>query len=134
VGSPNSALPPPLQAGPNSAIVVPPRVTEEQNIRRVLQRYALAYKQLDANAAKAVWPTVDQRALSRAFNGLESQDLTLTDCDLTIGGAEARAICHGTAIYVPKIGKREARRLVRDWVFTLKRLDSGWAIAHSETR
>jgi hypothetical protein len=111
---------------------VPAGVQEEQDIRRVLQRYALAYEQLDANAAKVVWPTVDVRALSRAFEGLESQDLTFSGCELSIGGAKAQAICHGTATYVPKIGSKDPRTVRRDWIFTLNKLEKGWTI--SETR
>jgi hypothetical protein len=131
VASPTPA--PPL-APPAGASVVPTRVQEEQNIQRVLQRYALAYEQLDANAAKVVWPTLDVRALTRAFEGLESQNLRFSGCELSISGAEAKAVCHGTATYVPKIGSKEPRTSRRDWVFKLKKLETDWRIAQSETR
>jgi hypothetical protein len=121
-------------AGASTATVVPTRVQEEQNIRRVLQRYALAYEQLDAHAAQVVWPTVDVRALTRAFESLESQALAFSGCELSISGAEAQAACHGNATYVPKIGSKAPRTARRDWVFKLKKLEAGWTIAQAETR
>jgi hypothetical protein len=134
VASPTSAPLSASPAGTSTATVIPSNVQVEQNIRDVLQRYALAYRHLDANAAKVVWPSVDVRALTRAFGGLESQDLTFSGCELRIGGAEAQAICHGSATYVPKIGSKEPRTLRRDWVFKLRELETGWTIAQSETR
>ena len=55
-------------------------VADEQRIAAVLKRFTDAYTQLDAPAAKAVWPSVDGRALSRAFNALESQSIEFDDC------------------------------------------------------
>jgi hypothetical protein len=37
---------------------------------------------LDARNAQAVWPGVNQAALARAFDGLESQSLTFDQPDL----------------------------------------------------
>jgi hypothetical protein len=126
----------PLFASPSGAstATVLTGVQEEQNIRRVLQRYALAYGQLDAHAAQVVWPTVDVRALTRAFESLESQEFAFSGCELSISGAEAQAACHGKATYVPKIGIKAPRTARRDWVFQLKKLEAGWTIAQAETR
>ena len=100
----------------------------------MLLSYARAYEQLDANAARAVWPGVDVRALTRAFNGLESQAVRFNGCEVSIAGAEARALCHGTTTYVPKIGSKDPRRLQHDWVFRLTKIGDAWKIRQSEIR
>ena len=52
---------------------------EQSEIQRALGQYRNAYQRLDAEAARAVWPSVDVRALSRAFDSLESQQLEFDD-------------------------------------------------------
>lgn len=110
------------------------RAQEEQRVRGVLQRYARAYEQLDAKAAKAVWPNVDERALSRAFDGLQSQHIAFDRCELSVKGVDARATCQGTATYIPKIGSKDPRTLRRQWAFALNRAEGDWLIAEAETR
>ena len=110
------------------------RAQDEQRVRGVLQRYALAYERLDAKAAKAVWPNVDERALSRAFEGLQSQHIKFDRCDLTVKGVDARATCQGSATYIPKIGSKDPHTLRRQWAFALNRAEGGWLIAEAETR
>jgi hypothetical protein len=108
---------------------------EEQRVREVLDRYSAAYSTLDAIAAKEIWPAVDARALSRAFDGLQSQEVRFDRCDLTVAGSDAKAICHGIASYVPKVGSRTPRSLSHYWVFALKRAASDtWTIAQAEVR
>jgi len=72
-------------------------------------------------AAQAVWPAVNETALARAFNGLESQTLTFDDCDVRVSGEAAWATCRGSARYVPKVGSRDPRTESRTWTFTLKK-------------
>ena len=55
-------------------------------VRAVLARYASAYERLDASAVKDIWPTVDERALARAFSDLDAQSIVFDACDLTIAG------------------------------------------------
>ena len=99
-----------------------------------MRQYARAYERLDANAARAVWPTVDVRALSRAFDGLASQEVTFAGCDVSLTGADARATCHGTTTYVPRVGSKDPRTLQRNWVFRLRKTEGTWSIAQAETR
>ncbi len=103
-------------------------------ISGVLERFQLAYRELDAGAAKAIWPGVNQRALARAFDGLESQDLAFERCDLTVTGPDAKAACRGYATYVPRVGSKTPWIVSRQWTFQLKKGDAGWVITGAETR
>src|SRR5206468_6422505 len=53
-------------------------------VTQALQRYRTAYDGLDAQSAQAVYPAVNQAALARAFDGLESQTLTFDACDVQL--------------------------------------------------
>jgi hypothetical protein len=102
-------------------------------VRQVLQRYRKAYEGLDARSAQAVWPAVNEAALARAFDGLESQSLTFDACDVRLRGEAASATCHGSARYVPKIGSREPRMEPRVWNFTLRKAEGDWKIDSART-
>jgi hypothetical protein len=107
--------------------------TDETRVTQVLNQYAHAYGQLDATAARAVWPTVDERALARAFAGLESQALSFDACDVSVRGTTATASCRGTASYVGKVGSREQHTEPRQWTFQLRREgEDAWKIQKAE--
>jgi hypothetical protein len=135
---PEPPLPPaPLAAAPPATSPAPapppaPAVDESARVRSVLSQYESAYSRLDARAARTVWPAVDERALSRAFEGLQAQRLSLGLCDVSVNGATAKANCAGTASWTPKVGsgKTEARR----WDFTLQNADGTWQIVRAQTR
>lgn len=80
-----------------------------------------------------MWPGVNQSALARAFDGLESQSLTFDACDVMLRGESASAVCRGTARYVPKIGSREEHVEPRKWNFTLRKSGSAWTIESART-
>jgi hypothetical protein len=105
-----------------------PRVEDDDSIRRALQQYRRAYDELDARLARTVWPAVNESALSRAFDGLESQRLTFENCDIQPNSDSAVAVCRGTAEYVAKVGSREPRSEPRMWRFTLARRGAEWKI------
>ena len=107
--------------------VVPPNGDELQ-VKQVLQRYRVAYQGLDAQSAQAVWPAVNQVALARAFDGLESQRLTFDACSVELQGNHAVATCRGSARYVPKIGSRQPRVEPRIWSFALRKIGADWKI------
>lgn len=113
--------PPPVAAGPD----------DEQLVQRALQRYRTAYETLDARSAHAVWPAVNQSALERAFQGLESQTLSFNDCDVQLRGGGATATCRGSARYIPKVGSRDPRIEPRVWNFTLRRAGADWQIENA---
>jgi hypothetical protein len=103
---------------------------DERAIETTLRRYEDAYERLDANAASAVWPTVDRRALSRAFAGLASQSLDIRGCEVTVrsGASTAIASCDGTAEYTRKVGDTRVRIEPRHWTFTLNKTQGAWRI------
>ena len=108
---------------------------DEPAVRAVLQQYGSAYTRLDARAARVVWPSVDGRALARAFEALESQQVVFERCDVFVQGSEARAACRGSATYVPRVGDRRPRTEPRQWTFRLeKAADANWRIASADIR
>ena len=107
---------------------LPSPVDDELPVQRALLRYRVAYDDLNARSAQAVWPSVNQAALARAFDGLASQKLTFENCEVQLRGETATATCRGNTRYVPKIGSREPRKESRVWNFTLRKAESDWKI------
>jgi hypothetical protein len=99
-------------------------------IEVTLRQYAKAYERLDARAATEVWPTVDRRALSRAFAGLASQTLVFRGCEVVVraGAITATASCRGSAEYVRKVGDARLHVEPRQWTFTLNKTAGEWRI------
>jgi hypothetical protein len=121
----------PAAALPRAAAVPPP---DRSRVEEVLRRYASAYRALDASAARAVWPSVDEKALARAFQNLESQNLSFDACDIDIRGAVANASCRGEASYIGKVGSREPRTEQRTWQFELRLRGESWLIEGVDAR
>jgi hypothetical protein len=132
-----TAPPPPAPTLPatTSAVATASTVAprgDDSRVAQVLNQYARAYDRLDPSAARAVWPTVDERALARAFASLESQDVSFNSCDIDVKGTQASAFCRGTASYVGKIGSRQARTESRQWNFELKLHGDDWKIEKAQ--
>jgi hypothetical protein len=123
---PVAAAPPP--SAPAAASPTPSTPADDAVlVRSILDKYAEAYTRLDADAAKAVWPSVNRAALSRAFNGLNEQRIAFNDCSVNVRSTEARATCSGSTTWEPKIGggpHTDTRR----WAFDLEKSADGWII------
>ena len=115
------------EMGAAPAPSVPKRPDDAALVRNTLNRYAEAYTHLDADAAKAVWPTVNRAALSKAFSGLTEQRIAFADCAVDVRSTEARATCSGSTTWEPKIGGG-LRTDVRKWAFDLEKSGDGWII------
>lgn len=115
------------------AAVLTSASNDEADIRSTLTRFRAAYSQLDAGAARDVWPSVDRRALERAFQSLKSQDLRFDQCSLKVTGARAQAACKGRATYVPRIGDQSPRFMTREWTFELQKASERWTIASARS-
>lgn len=100
---------------------------QEEIVRRVLLDYKRAYDQLDVQAAKAVWPSLDDRKLQRAFRQLDGQELRFAKCGVSVNGQDANARCQGDATYRPKVGSR-VHLTEREWTFSLARANDRWQI------
>lgn len=104
---------------------------EEEIVRQVLRDYAQAFERLDVQAAKALWPTLDDRALQRAFQQLDGQQLRFAACGVAVSGRDANARCRGDATYRPKVGSRTLRLTSREWTFNLSRDNDRWQIVNA---
>jgi hypothetical protein len=102
--------------------------SETGAIQTVLSQYRTAFRDLDAGAARAIWPSVDAKALGKAFESLERQDLIFNSCQIAVRDVRAVASCDGTARYVPRIGNRDRHDDRRKWEFKLRKVDEVWLI------
>jgi len=107
---------------------------EIRAIEHVLDRYSTAFSTLNARAAVEVWPTVDQKALARAFESLDGQNVSFHDCQIATAGVRAEVACTGTARYVPKVGYRGRRPEPHRWSFSLHKANDEWLIDRVEAR
>ena len=101
----------------------------------MLRSYQAAFEQFDPGAVQAVWPSVDTKALGRAFDGLSSQSIVFDRCDVSVASATARAACHGGVEYVKRVGGGGTQSARREWVFDLqKSTDGAWRIQSLSSR
>ena len=121
---------PPAEVAPAPA----PAPTDRQIIQGILGEYQAAFSELDANAARAVWPGVNTGAHERAFGQLERQALRFNACSIAIIGTGATARCQGTTTYVPRVGKPTERTDSRQWQIDLKKTGDRWAIVSVDSR
>jgi hypothetical protein len=108
--------------------------SDQNEIQRTLGQYRSAYERLDAEGAQAVWPSVDVRALARAFDSLSSQELEFETCLFDIAGQVATAQCQGSATYTPKVGGRGPKAEKRQWTFRLRKVDEAWKIESAQAK
>jgi hypothetical protein len=119
--------------------VVPPEVRdmspadriyqkESSALARVLGHYEQAYDRLDAHSAAAVWPSVDARALSRAFARLQSQDIDFGNCTFSVSASDAAARCAGVLRYAQRIGDTALKTEQHIWTIEFARAGESWQI------
>jgi tetratricopeptide (TPR) repeat protein len=131
--APSASPGPSITVGPAVTATTPIRTPSDQElVEEALQRYRRAYGRLNVQSAEAVYPTVNRVALARAFDSLESQSLTFDSCDVELLGTMARAVCHGTTHYVPKVGSRYPRTEPLVWSFELRKSDGDWTIFYAK--
>ena len=104
------------------------------SVQSVIDRYRQAFDALDASSVAGFWPSVDARALSRAFAQLDSQQLHFERCDIELAGARAFASCHGYVQLVRKAGSQDPRTESRQWTFTLGEVNDHWVILGVDAR
>jgi hypothetical protein len=115
---------------------LPPDASATVAIDNVLTRYRLAFNALDARAAKAVWPAVDERRLARAFSQIRMQEVTFADCQVSGPNTSTRAevTCRGSIRFVPRIGPRTERVELRRWRFVVAQVGDDWRLLSVDTR
>jgi len=107
---------------------------ETRAVAVTLDRYQDAFSALDASGVHAVWPSVDVRALTKAFDQLEEQTFDLEACTISVAGAQAEADCTGNARYIRKVGSRTLRVEPRRWHFKLRQANEQWVIDTVDAR
>ena len=126
--SPVAAAPAPPPRAEASAAPLPRTPAPETAIQTVLASIEPRTGDLDAGAAQAVWPSVDDKALRKAFERLEEQQLIFNYCDIAISDVRAVASCDGSVRYVPRVGKKDPHDDRRQWEFRLSKVDEVWLI------
>ena len=132
-GAPVAASIASLPAPAPAAEPPPAEPSPDAGVRNVLGRYASAYNALDVTAATRVWPGVNRGALTRAFDSLASQQVSLGDCRIDVSGVKAQARCAGRATWTPKIGSG-TRTESRSWTFELARAGNDWQIVSARVQ
>lgn len=115
---------------PTAVVAVAPA----ELIRGVLRRYEDAYDRGDVATAASLWPSLDRRALTRAFASLARQDVEFERCDIDVAAARGSAVCVGTLTYVPSVGRGVEKANRVTWTFDLARSDDEWRIAGLHAR
>jgi hypothetical protein len=134
VSAPNPAPPPPAPVSAPSTTPAGALTPETRAVAVALNRYQDAFSTLDAGAVHAVWPSVDVRALAKAFDQLEDQTFELEGCNISVAGAQAEADCAGNARYTRKVGNRALRVEPRRWHFKLRQTNNQWVIDAVDAR
>src|SRR5262249_8201556 len=145
--APSAAIPSPTATTPpagadaqpappiGSRSAEPPKNNNENSaIYMLLGRYQSAFNDLNVSVAKSVSPSVNERGLARAFEGLERQEVVFDSCQIDAAASRAVVTCRGRTEYVPKVGSRTARLEPRRWVFKLTNAGAGWLIDSVVTR
>ena len=118
---------------PAAPLVDRSRETDARAIDGTLARYRNAFNTLNAGAAAEVWPSVDKRTLTRAFEQLKEQRVAFDGCQTNIKETRAEAVCTGLTRYVPRIGGRlQVDR--RQWTFNLMKVRDEWVIQSVEAK
>ena len=95
---------------------------------QTLNDYAMAYEAMNVLATARVWPSVDRRALARAFTTLKSQELTFESCSVSVAESSATAHCRGTVQFVRKVGNPVPLTAPQEWLFRMRKFGDDWMI------
>jgi hypothetical protein len=133
VASPAPPVTTPTPA-PSASAPTPAPTADSRAVAVVLNRYQQAFSAMDVGAAHAVWPSVDVKALAKAFDQLEEQTFDLVGCNITVAGIRAEADCGGNASYIRKVGNRAMRVEPRHWRFRLRQANDAWVIDAVDAR
>jgi hypothetical protein len=128
-GSSSASVPAPSAPAGTSATAA-----RTASVQSVIDRFREAFDTLDASSVAGFWPSVDSRALSRAFAQLDSQQLHFERCDIQLAGTRAFASCHGYVQLVRKAGSQDPRTESRKWTFTLGEVKDHWVILGVDAR
>jgi hypothetical protein len=124
----------PPSSAPSAATPPPAREAATVGVQSVIDRYRAAFNSLNTGGISSFWPTVNERALAKAFEQLQAQRFDFDGCQIDVSGQFARALCSGTANFITKVGSKAPRTEPRRWTFHLSRAANGWIIDRVESR
>jgi len=130
----NSSTPPAATPAPSSVTkpeAAPGRPADPAPaIRSVIQRYALAFDQRDADGLRQIWPSMGKRyaGFKNSFGSAASIHMEINISNLEVGQDGATATVTSTAVqqYTPKGGKTTS--LKDTYVFQLAMKNGAWFI------
>lgn len=131
---PPTAANPAVAASPAPRAMPPPVVDDRESIQLLLQGYRDALTRLDSASAALIWPTVDTRALNRAFSTVSQQEIRFERCSLKLDDQHASALCIGEIYYVRRHGDQTPRTQSTSWRFEFVRRSDRWEIANVDAR
>jgi hypothetical protein len=103
-------------------------LTASEGMAQTLEYLQLAYARRDAGMVKELWPSVDARALARAFDSLRVQKLSFEACETRPQTGTGEIECRGETTYVPRVGAPYPRTESRQWRFRMERQGESWVI------
>lgn len=110
--------------GPERSVVE----IEEGAVLQTLHDYGQAYAEMNVLATARVWPSVDRRALARAFATLKSQGLTFESCKVSVVESGATVHCRGSVQFVRKVGNPVPLTAQQEWLFRMRKFGNEWVI------
>jgi hypothetical protein len=125
-----AALPRPIAAADVRDISPVDRFYQKEwsALAEVLGHYEQAFDRLDAKGAAAIWPSVDARALSRAFARLRRQDIDFGNCAFLVSASDAAARCAGVLRYAQRVGDSALKTEEHVWTIEFARAGESWQI------
>lgn len=103
-------------------------------VREAIGRYQAAYSRKDIGAMALVWPSIDVAGVARAFENVDRQALTFSDCRVTTVGKFATAVCPGQVRYVGRVGGRRMQERHGTWTIALERNGDAWQFTRLNVR
>jgi hypothetical protein len=107
-----------------------PSVEDHTNaVLDVLNRYEEAYENLDSEALKLAWPSLDVqqlRALERSFSNYQWLEMDIENCNVRVDGSQGTATCQVRRVIKPRAGSRQTDQ--RQTTFYLRFDNHSWVI------
>jgi serine/threonine protein kinase len=129
------AEPPPVAPAAPPKTDTPARVLVDNDaeVRTVVQRYAQAFEQRDADALKQVWPGMGSKyaRYKQIFDLAASihEQLNVESVAVSPDGTTAVVKSRVSQTYTPKEGKAKPQRFANEFVFNLRKTSQGtWVI------
>jgi eukaryotic-like serine/threonine-protein kinase len=124
----SSNPPTPAPVAPSTAPIA--KANPEADIRALIEKYADAYNQRDADALRRIWPTIGARysKLKTVFAAASSirEEVNIESIEVTADGTKAAVKGRSSQVFTEKGQSRESKSTM---TFRLVKSGGGWAIS-----